>query len=128
MNPWTPDLAEEVWYDDESGPVVRPYMVTGGRIRPDHDGLDLITVVRARPAGGTPVGLPPERAAIVRLCRQPMSVAEVAAHLRLPLGTVRVLLCDLRDAGVIAVPRASSGAGRTTEQLLSEVLAGLRTL
>jgi hypothetical protein len=41
--------------------------------------------------------LAPEQRQIVELCRQPRSVAEVAAKLATPLGVVRVLIADLAD-------------------------------
>ena len=38
--------ADDKWIDRESGPVVRPYAVTGGRTEPvDGEVLDLIAVV-----------------------------------------------------------------------------------
>jgi hypothetical protein len=37
-----------LWYDDEAGPMVRPYTVTGGRTHPDEPAVeaDMVTVVR----------------------------------------------------------------------------------
>jgi hypothetical protein len=120
-------VVDEVWYDDEAGPVVRLYAMTGGRTAPDRGGLELITVVRA--LGRVPAnGLPPEQAEIMRLCREPLSVSEIAAHLRLPLGSVRVLLGDLRDAGLIAVPEQDPLAGQPSRELLQRVLTGLMAL
>jgi hypothetical protein len=120
-------VAEEIWYDDEAGPVVRLYAMTGGRTLPDRGGLELITVVRAlAPAPAT--GLSPEQSEIMRLCRTPLSVSEIAAHLRLPLGSVRVLLGDLRDSGLIAVPEPRAAADQPSRELLQRVLSGLMTL
>ena len=120
-------LAEEVWYDEEAGPVVRLYAMTGGRVLPDRGGLELITVVRAlAPAPAT--GLSPEQSSIMLLCRTPLSISEIAAHLRLPLGSVRVLLGDLRDAGLIAVPEPQAVANQPSQELLQRVLSGLMAL
>ncbi len=41
---------------------------------------------------------------MLRLCRLPASVADLAADLNLPLGVVRVLIADLRDRGLITDP------------------------
>src|SRR5690349_14490518 len=93
-----------LWYDDEAGPVVRPYAVTAGRTRPTSGDFDLISLVVAlrRAAPDDPV-LAPEHHAILRLCRHVLSVAEIAAHLDLPIGIVRVLLGDLLDRELILV-------------------------
>lgn len=121
-------VAEDVWYDDDAGPVVRLYAMTGGRTLPDRGGLELITVVRTQSPDPPPAGLSPEQSKILRLCRKPLSVSEIAAHLRLPLGSMRVLLGDLRDAGLIAVPDPRTAAERPSRELLERVLAGLLAL
>jgi DNA-binding transcriptional ArsR family regulator len=118
---------EEIWYDDEAGPVVRLYAMTGGRTAPDRAGLELITVVRALDrAPAEP--LSPEQSEIMRLCRTPLSVSEIAAHTRLPLGSVRVLLGDLREAGLIAVPGPGGATNQPSRELLQRVLNGLNAL
>ncbi len=38
---------------------------------------------------------------MLRLCRLPTSVADIAADLDLPLGVVRILLSDMRERGLI---------------------------
>lgn len=73
---------------------VRPFIITGGRTRPLREGLRVETLVRATPAAlSAPLEF--ERRAIVELCQEPLSVAEVAATLSLPLGIARVLIADL---------------------------------
>jgi hypothetical protein len=106
--------------------LVRPYVVTNGRSEPTRNTFDLVTLVSAvpdRPARG----LSPEQRRMVELCaRGSLSLAEVAAHLRLPVSVAKVLLGDLVDSGHLltraAVPRAQLPAS----QLLQEVLDGLR--
>lgn len=74
--------------------VVRPFLVTGGRTQPLHDGLRVHTMLSAPPAAlHAPLRF--ELRQIVELCQQPSSVAEVAAGLRVPLGVARVLIADL---------------------------------
>lgn len=118
---------EEAWYDDEAGPVVRPYAVTGGRTRPLRGQLDLITLVIARPAAG-PAPASPELREIVARCRRPLSVAEIAAGLNLPLGTIRVLVGDLLHAGLVDTQEPPLLANLPSESLLQAVLSGLRAL
>jgi hypothetical protein len=50
-----------------------------------------------------PAGLPPEKRAIVTLCIEPLSVAEISARLKLHLGVTRILVGDLRAAGQLDV-------------------------
>jgi len=80
--------------DDDDGGFIRPFIVTGGRTRPLHDGLRIETLVRATPAALT-APLRFEQRAIVELAQRPISVAEVAARLGVPLGVARVLIADL---------------------------------
>lgn len=80
------------WFDDEAGPVVRPYAMTRGRTSSAaQHRLDLIAVVVTEPHADDPeadVTLSPEHVDIVGLCRDaPQSVAELAAGLDLPIGS-----------------------------------------
>lgn len=119
---------EDVWFDEEAGPVVRLFAITGGRTGPPPGDFTMGAIVQ-RVANAQPVAdLPTEQSAIVELTEKPISVSEIAARLRLPLGSVRVLLADLRDLGLIAVPRARDAGQAPTLQLLERVLSGLATL
>ncbi|WP_330295285.1 DUF742 domain-containing protein [Streptomyces sp. NBC_00503] len=128
-----PDQATDQWFDDEAGPVVRPYAMTRGRT--SHAGqhrLDLIALVVAEPAADDPVWdatLSPEHAHILGLCRQrPQSVAELAAELDLAVGVVRVLIGDLVDDELVHVTRPVPPAELPDESILREVIDGLRAL
>jgi Protein of unknown function (DUF742) len=119
---------DDTWMYEEAGPVSRPYTVTGGRTRPRgtryFDLVDLI-VRGARQADTT--SFSPERGRILALCRVPVSVAELAAIMGLPVGVVRVLLDDLLHENLIEVMEAPRG--RVTDQnLLRKVLQGLQAL
>jgi hypothetical protein len=69
-----------------------------------------------------------EQARIVELCQRPKSVAEVAAHLGVPVGVARLLVAELRDVGMVTAhePRFG-GDGRPSGELLDRLLAGLRS-
>ncbi|HEV7899285.1 MAG TPA: DUF742 domain-containing protein [Planosporangium sp.] len=74
--------------------LVRPFLLTGGRTRPLHDGLRVETLVSALPAAlSAPLRFEMRR--IVELCQAPLSLAEIAVHLGIPLGVARVLVADL---------------------------------
>ncbi|MDC2961206.1 DUF742 domain-containing protein [Streptomyces gilvifuscus] len=121
------------WFDDEAGPVVRPYAMTRGRTTsPGQHRLDLIAVVVAEPHADDPdadTTLSPEHLDIVDLCRDtPQSVAELAAGLDLPIGVVRVLVGDLVDAEFVHVNRPIPPAELVDESILRDVINGLRAL
>ncbi|UQU61939.1 DUF742 domain-containing protein [Couchioplanes caeruleus] len=96
---------EDAWYDENAGPVVRLYAMTGGRAHPGDHGFTVSTLVQRTEERAPLSKLSPEESAILRLCARALSVAEIAAYLTLPLGTVQVLLGDLRDAGLVRVPQ-----------------------
>ncbi len=108
--------------------MVRPYALVRGRTKPTGDVLDVISMAYSV---GTPVPdaaeLEPEHLAVLQQCENPMSVADLAATLDLPLGVIRVLLADLRDRGLLRIHRPR--AERLTDiRLLREVADGLRRL
>ncbi|MCZ9350004.1 DUF742 domain-containing protein [Streptomyces mutabilis] len=121
------------WFDDEAGPVVRPYAMTRGRTTSvGQHRLDLIAVVVTEPHvddAEADVTLSPEHVDIVGLCRQaPQSVAELAAELDLPVGVVRVLVGDLVDSELVHVNRPVPPAELPDEGILRDVINGLRAL
>ena len=72
---------------------------------------------------------PREARRIVALCRRPLSVAEVSAHLHLPLGVARVLVGDMTDEGLRRLNRPQAGRRPPqTSELLERVLDGLQAL
>ena len=120
------------WDARDTGPVVRPYALTGGRTEPaDGEVLDLIAIVVAADkaaSAANALALSPEHRRILGLCRGPATVADVASDVALPLGVVRVLLADLILQGqIIVLPHQPIGEQPRVE-LLREVLHGLRAL
>ncbi|MHC0433095.1 DUF742 domain-containing protein [Streptomyces sp. O3] len=121
------------WFDDDAGPVVRPYAMTRGRTTSAaQHRLDLIAVVVTEPHADDPGAdqtLAPEHMDIVELCRTaPQSVAELASELDLPIGVVRVLVGDLVADGLVHVTRPVPPAQLPDESILREVIDGLRAL
>ena len=125
----SPEHPESIWLDEEAGPVVRHYAMTSGRTKPRRGDFDLITLIMAtRTTSQLDASLQPELSAIIRLCQNPISVAELATHLDLPAGTVRVLLGDLLDRGYIRTRSPAPAAQLPTERVFKAVLDGLRSL
>ena len=121
--------ADDCWLDEDAGAVVRPYALTRGRTRPAGARLDLIAIISA--VGGAradPAGLGPEHLSLLRICRRPTSVADLAADLDLPVGVVRILLSDLREQSLISVHDPIPPARLPDRQILQEVVDGLRRL
>ncbi|MEU9077977.1 DUF742 domain-containing protein [Kitasatospora sp. NPDC004745] len=105
----------------------RLYVITRGRSGPSGPGVfDLVTLIVSR-AEPTPT-MQPEHAAILRLCRSPLSVAEVSAYLELPTSVVTVLLADLLDDGRIEARAAVPAAELPDRALLEAVIHGLQRL
>ncbi|MER6592765.1 DUF742 domain-containing protein [Micromonospora purpureochromogenes] len=124
-----PPGAQHEWLDAAAGPVVRPYTLTGGRVRPAVDGFDLVAFVLAG-AGADPAGQPglqPEHRRLVELARRPVAVADLAADLDLAVGVVRVLLGDLLARGLVSVHEPPA-AGLPDNDILKAVVSGLRAL
>ncbi|WP_214416670.1 DUF742 domain-containing protein [Sphaerisporangium fuscum] len=121
--------AGEQWIDDDAGRIVRPYVMTRGRTTPSRGRIDLVALVATTaPAIPAEPGFGPEHHAIVEICRRPLSVAEIAARLDLPAGTVRVLLGDLADRGHVAIHEPPREEDLLDLEIYQAVLEGLRTL
>ncbi|MFJ8472766.1 DUF742 domain-containing protein [Kitasatospora sp. NPDC094011] len=125
-----PGYVEEFEDEPDSGPLIRPFAMTGGRTRPRYE-LALEALVSADVDPQRLATLLPEHQRICTLCREVKSVAEVSALLSLPLGVARILVADLAEAGLVAIHQPASG-GETGNQpdvtLLERVLSGLRKL
>lgn len=106
----------------------RLYTVTGGRSRAEGADLDLVTLIVSE-AGPAP-GMQSEHAKILRICRNPTAVVEVASVLGLPVGVVKILLSDLLHEGWVSARHPSSAGGAQTSdaELLKKVLVGLKNL
>jgi hypothetical protein len=127
----TPPVREEPPPRDEAEPlaggsaIVRPYVFTRGRTRAAFQ-LSIETLVSAVPQSGPP-GLTSVHHAVLGLCREPRSVAELSARAGVPLGVARVLVGDLAATGAVAVHRVAGADGPDLD-LMQRVLSGLRRL
>jgi hypothetical protein len=117
-----------VWFDDESGPLVRPYTLTGGRTRPAGADLDLLTqVVAARTAENTTLSVE-DREILEDCASRPLSIAEIAVDLDLPLAVAKVLVSDLLARRILIAGDWSPSVAYPDRQLLEVVLDGVRKL
>jgi hypothetical protein len=120
---------DDRWMDWDAGPVARPYTVTGGRTRPRGERyFDLVDVVARTGKPADSRSPSPEHLQILALCRDQVTVADLASAMGLPLGVVRVLLGDLAGENLIQVTSAAPRGRVTDRQLLRQVLDGLYAL
>ncbi|MCT2582696.1 DUF742 domain-containing protein [Actinophytocola gossypii] len=113
----------------DSGSLVRPYTKTGGRTRSNYD-LAIEALVSTSERGKAPdAAVLPEHRSICGLCLDTRSVAEVAAHLRLPLGVAKVLIGDMAGMGLVLIHQSGMVVGdRPSIEFMERVLSGLRRL
>jgi hypothetical protein len=127
--PADPLRAPHDWLDQDAGPVVRPYAMTGGRVAPTDGEFDLVAFVVATTPGMPPMPhLLPEHHGIVDASWEPISVVELASKLDLSIGVVRVLLGDLRSAGLISLYEPPAASQPHDVDVLKAVVNGLRAL
>ena len=116
--------------------TVRPYAVTGGRVRSSRSAdLPLEALVEVMPGAVTSSGLTPEKRAILQHAAHTyISVAELSAMLHLPLGVVRIVVSDLADAKYIRVHTSTPVEVHTGQSpalslsVLESVLNGIAAL
>ncbi|REE97057.1 DUF742 domain-containing protein [Thermomonospora umbrina] len=113
---------------DDGGHFVRPFVVTGGRTRPTDERLRVEALITALPAAlSAPLSF--ERRRIVELsCRRPLSVAELAALLGVPLGVARVLIADLIAERLVTVHDPVGLSDLPSRALLERIREGVRAL
>ncbi len=97
-------------------------MLTGGRTRPAQEGLRVEALIQARPDAPRS-GLRFEARQIVELCQKPVSVAELAAALHVPLGVARVLVSDLMADGLVTLVQREELSVQLIERIRDRVRA-----
>ena len=116
--------ADEHWFDDAAGRLIRPYTVSDGRTEPTTR-MELLSMVIA--TGRRPQGqLGPDHAQALGLCGNVTTVAEVAARLRLPAVVTKILLSDLVDWGVVDSRSPDPMADSANPAVLETILNALQ--
>ena len=108
---------------------VRPYALTGGRVRSSTE-LPLETIVRLSTRTRADVAsMTVERRDICTLSAESMSIAELSAHLAIPLGVVRVIVGDMVTERILDCRRKEADDQiRPHVRVLERVLDGIQAL
>jgi hypothetical protein len=122
-------------YIEYEARTVRPYAVTGGRVRSARSDLPLEALVEVMPGAVAGTGLTPEKRAILQHAAHTyVSVAELSALLHLPIGVVRILVSDMADQEYVRVHTSQPVDVNTGESpalslsVLESVLNGISAL
>jgi hypothetical protein len=79
-------------------------------------------------AAAPPPATQPETSALLRLCKAPLSVAEISAYLNLPFSVVTVLLTELLTAELVQARAPIVRQALPDRSLLEAVMHGLQKL
>jgi hypothetical protein len=110
---------DEPEYDRQ---LVRPYFLTQGRT--DTNAQLPVEAMVGVARGAVPWdALTAEQTAIIRLCAQPIAIAEASSMLRLPLGVTRVLISDMVAAGLLETAAADQ---QFDDDFFDQMIAGVR--
>lgn len=110
---------------DDDVDLVRPYLVTGGRTRSRGSQLQVETLVTTSPAGReAQSGQMFEQREVLYRCVNPLSIAEVASVIDVPVGVARVVVGDLVADGLLRVTDATTA----DEHLVRRLIEGVRSL
>jgi Protein of unknown function (DUF742) len=114
--------------DEDAVSQLRPYLLTSGRAEPVDETLEIEAQVATTELGDAALAqLAFEQRDIVRLCATAISVAEVAARLKLHIGVARVLVADLAAVGYLLVERPSLPNSQDPD-LIERVIRGLEAI
>lgn len=125
--------------EDDASYSVRPYALVGGRTKPVSS-VELPVEALVEGLEAPDVTLTPERRRILELtATQYLSVMELSAHVKLPVGVVRMIVSDLAESKKVRVhgltpsmstPGTSSAPddNAATLSILESVLNGISSL
>jgi hypothetical protein len=114
---------------DDRAPTVRAYLITQGRTTSTSAlGFESMVTIAGGP-GSAPDSLQFERAQIYTICLDSgaQSIAELSAHLSLPIGVVKVIAGDLVSEGYFNAHESQVDLS-TDVQMLRRLIHGVRAL
>jgi Protein of unknown function (DUF742) len=115
-------------FEDDDGLLdesfVRPFIITGGRGQSNLP-IEAMVLSVANPRNVPP---DPEYRAIMKVCAQAQSIAEISARCKLPLGVVRVLVSDLVMAGALELATNEKLAVEDQIDLIERIIAAVERI
>ncbi len=123
-------MARDDWDDEiileDVMPSTRPYVVTGGNTRPE-GAVAIETLVETVPAEA--MGLRFEKERVAQLASSaPLSVAELSAHLKMPIGTTMVLVGELIGTGTLRSHQTSTSSDLSDLNIMTRIINRVREL
>jgi len=123
-------MARDDWDDEiilaDEMPTTRPYIVSGGATRPMSD-VAIETLVETVPEHAQ--GLRFEEGKVASLAsREPLSVAELSAHLKMPIGTTMVLVGELISSGSLRPHQTSANSDLSDLNIMTRIISRVREL
>ena len=123
-------MARDDWDDEiileDAMPATRPYVVTGGNTRPVGS-VAIETLVETVPAEAG--GLRFEKERVAQLASStPLSVAELSAHLKMPIGTTMVLVGELIGTGTLRSHQTSTTSDLSDLNIMNRIINRVREL
>jgi hypothetical protein len=115
---------------DPRGELVRPFALTHGRAQSiDELALEAVLVTTGQGHRTAHQGSH-HKQLIAELCTRPHSLAEISAHLRVPLGVANVLVTEMIGDQLLTLHQPSTDDDQPQERIhiLERVLEGLRRL
>lgn len=113
---------------DPRGQLVRPFSLTRGRTQPaSRIAIEAILVTTDRGRQEAPYA-GRHKHHIADLCQQPQSLAEIAAHMHIPLGVATVLVADMTGEHMLTLHNPAHDGYHEHLHTLERVLDGLRNL
>lgn len=122
------DWDEGIVFEDAPGPRTRPFVVTGGKTSANAS-VRIETLIETSTQD---VSVRFEKADVLNLIgSESMSVAEVSAHLNLPIGTTVTLIGDMIDDGILtahATIETEQGSTATNIDIMSRIIKRVQEL
>jgi len=107
---------------------VRPYYLTQGRTRTADERIGYETLVISTLSGFGSLGrLTTEKRHIIAMATAPVSIAELSAGLRVPIGVAKVLAGDMAAEGLLELHGAPTAPNHDIS-LIARLINGVRSL
>ena len=117
------DWDDGVVYEDDE-PHTRPFIVASGKTKPTaHVAIEMLVE-----ATGLDKLVRFEKRKVLDRAATPISVAELSAHLKMPIGTTMVVVGELLDEGLLKAHKTAEHSGLTDINIMTRIIQRVREL